>query len=205
MKLLGAAVVLVLSPLGAGTAYADSDGYYCVGRGYLAYQFGFAAPSPKPHRLSVIRFSDTSGIQSPAVLDLPQFQVHGMQCGEAWIDVAAFTAIYHVTLDENHRPVRYEVQPFADGQKIPQAFFPSQNQNLGADGGARAYLKPVRARLSVNERGGEYLLEITAKVIPPLKKCELAVTSRIVERDRDAREISARIIFQGRGYRECGE
>ena len=205
MKLLGATVVLVLSPFGAGTAHADSDGYYCVGRGYVAYQFGFAAPSPKPHRLSVIRFSDTSGIQSPAVLDLPQFQVHGMQCGEAWIDVAAFTAIYHVTLDENHQPVRYEVQPFADGQKIPQAFFASQNQNLGADGGARAYLKPVRARLSVKERGGEYRLEITAKVIPPLKKCELAVTSRIVETDRDGREIGARIIFQGRGYRECGE
>ena len=67
------------------------------------------------------------------------------------------------------------------------------------------YLKPVGARLSVKERGGNICVEITAKVIPPLKKCELAVTSRIVETDRDAREISARIIFQGRGYRECGE
>src|SRR5437762_7688068 len=42
MKLLGAIVLLILSPLGVGTAYADSDGYYCVGRGYLAYQFGLA-------------------------------------------------------------------------------------------------------------------------------------------------------------------
>src|SRR4029077_19139662 len=92
MKLLGATVVLVLSPFCAGTEQADSDGYYCVGRGYLAYQFGFAAPSPKPHRRSVIRFSGTSGIELPVVLDLPQFQVHGMQCGEEWIDVAAFTS-----------------------------------------------------------------------------------------------------------------
>jgi hypothetical protein len=205
MKLFSATVVLVLSFLGAGTAYADSDGYYCVGRGYVAYQFGFAAPSPKPHRLFVVPFSDTSGIESPVVLDLPQFQVHGMQCGEAWIDVAAFTGIYHVTLDENHRPIRYEVQSLADGQKIPQEFVLSQLQNLAAEGAARAYLKPVRARLSAKERGGEYLLEVNAKVIPPLKKCELAVTSRIVETDRDGREISARIIFQGRGHRECGE
>jgi hypothetical protein len=128
-----------------------------------------------------------------------------MQCGDGWIDVAAFTSIHHITLDENHRPVRYEVRPFADGQTIPQAFFASQLQNLGADGAARAYLKPVRDRLSARGFGGEYLLEITAKVIPPLNKCELAVTSRIVETDRDAREISTRIVFQGRGYRECGE
>jgi hypothetical protein len=205
MKLLSATMFLVLSSFGAGTVYADSDGYYCVGRGYLAYQFGFAAPSHRPHRLSVVRFSGTSGIQSPAVLDLPEFQVHGMQCGEAWIDVAAFAGIYHVTLDESSRPVRYEVQPFPDGQKIPQVFVVSQLQNLGAESGGRAYVKPVRVRLSATERRGEYVLEITAKAIPPLKKCELAVTSRIVETDRDGREVGARIIYQGRGYRECGE
>ena len=208
MRLLGATVVLVLSAFSAGTAYADDDGYYCVGRGYLAYQFGFAAPSPKPHRLSVIPLSGTSGIESPAIFDLPQFQVHGMQCADSWIDVAAFTGIYHVTLDENRRPVRYQVQPLQplpDGQQIPQAFILSQLQHLGGDGAGRAYLKPVRAHLSATGRGGEYLLDITAKVIPPLKKCELAITSRIVETDREGREISARIIFQGRGYRECGE
>ena len=205
MKFLRAIVLLVLSPLGAGTAYADSDGNYCIGRGYLAYQFGFAAPSIRPHRLSVIRFSGASGIQPPAVLDLPQFQVHGMQCGEGWIDVAAFTNVYHVTLDENDRPVGYEVRPFPDGQKIPQEFILSQVQSLGASSGGRAYLKPVRVRLSATERGGEYLLAIIAKAIPPLEKCELAITSRIVEMDRNGREISARIIFQGRGYRECGE
>ena len=205
MKLLGAIVLLVLIPLGAGTAYADSDGYYCIGRGYLAYQFGFAAPSIRPHRLSVIRFSGASGIQSPAVLDLPQFQVHGMQCGEGRIDVAAFTNVYRVTLDENDRPVGYEVRPFPDGQQIPQEFILSQVQNLGGSSGRRAYLKPVRVRLSSKERGGAYLLEIIARAIPPLKKCELAITSRIVETDRNGREISARIIFQGPGYRECGE
>ena len=205
MKFLGAIVLLILSPLGAGTAYADSDGYYCIGRGYLAFQFGLAAPSPKPHRLSVIRFSGAPGIPPPAVLDLPRFQVHGMQCGEGWIDVASFTAIYHVTLDENDRPVRYVMQPFPDSQKIPQEFILSQVQNLGASSGGRAYLKPVRVRLSAKERGGAYLLEIIAMAIPPLEKCELDITSRLVETDRDGREVSARIIFRGLGHRECGE
>ena len=205
MKLLGAIVLLVLSPLGAGTAYADSDGYYCIGRGYLAYQFGFAAPSTRPHRLSVIRFGSASGIQPPAVLDLPQFQVHGMRCGEGWIDVASFTAIYHVTLDERVRPVRYAVQPFPEGQKIPQEFILTQAQNLGASSGGRTYLKPLRVRLSAKERGGAYLLEIIAKANPPLERCELAVTSRLVETDSNGKEVNARIIFQGLGHRECGE
>jgi hypothetical protein len=153
----------------------------------------------------VIRFVGASGIEPSAVLDLPQFQVHGMQCGEGWIDVASFTAIYHVTLDGSHRPVRFTMQPFPDGQKIPQEFILSQGQNLGASGGGPAYLKPVRVRLGARGRGGEYLLEIIAKTVPPLTKCELSITSRIVEMDRNGREISARIIFQGQGYRECRE
>ncbi len=72
MKLVAAIVLLVIGHLGLGTAYADSDGYYCIGRGYLAYQFGLAAPPTRPHRLTVIRFGDVSGIQPPAVLELPQ-------------------------------------------------------------------------------------------------------------------------------------
>jgi hypothetical protein len=186
-------------------AYADSDGYYCAGRGYLAYQFGMAPLPVAPHHLNVIRLVGPAGIPQPAALELPQFQVHGMRCGEGWIDVAAFTGIYHVILDESDRPVRYEVRPFPDGQKIPQEFSRAQSQNLGSLGGGRAYLKPVRLRLSAKKRGGGYLLEIVAKSAPPLKRCELAVTSRLVETGRNGREIDARVIFQGRGYRECGE
>ena len=57
MKLVAAIVLLVIGHLGLGTAYADSDGYYCIGRGYLAYQFGLAAPPTRPHRLTVIRLA----------------------------------------------------------------------------------------------------------------------------------------------------
>lgn len=71
--------------------------------------------------------------------------------------------------------------------------------------GKRAYLKPVRVRLSAKERGGEYLLEVVAKAIEPVKECELSITSRVVETDSRGRQTSERIIFQGRGRRECGE
>ncbi len=201
-RLLALVVLAVASP---GVAYADSDGYYCIGRGYLAYQFGMAPLPIAPHRLYVIRTGGPEGIPEPVALELPQFQVHGMRCGEGWVDVAAFTAVYRVMLDKSDHPVRYEVRRVPEGQQIPQEFILSQLQNLGSSSGGRAYLKPIRIRLGTKERGGEYLLEVIAKAIEPVKQCELSITSRIVETDRSARQTSERIIFQGRGHRECGE
>ena len=42
MRIALLVALLTIGPAGAGVAYADSDGYYCIGRGYLAYQFGMA-------------------------------------------------------------------------------------------------------------------------------------------------------------------
>jgi hypothetical protein len=84
--------------------------YYCTSRGYLAYQFGMAPLPVASHRLYVLRIGTAAGIAEPAELELPQFQVHGLRCGEGWIDVASFTATYHVTLDGLARPIRYDVR-----------------------------------------------------------------------------------------------
>jgi hypothetical protein len=185
-------------------AHADSDGYYCVGPGYLAYQFGMAPKPIAPHRVYVLSTRGPKGIPEPAVLELPQFQVHGMSCGEGWIDVASFTAIYRVTLDKDDRPVRYEMTTSFAGQPVPQTFIRSQRQNLGSLGGGWAYPKPMRTSLGAKPPGGEYILEVSAKATDAVKPCELSITSRIVETDDAGREISQRIIFQGRGPRECG-
>lgn len=205
MRSLQLVALVVLGACMPGVAYADSDGYYCTGRGYLAYQFGMAPKPVAPHRLYVISTRGPQGIPEPAVLELPQFQVHGMLCGEGWIDVASFTAVYRVTLDTNDRPVSHEVRGSLEGQPIPQPFILSQRQNLGSPSGGRAYLKPIRTPLAVKSLGGAYVLEITAKAIGPVKACEVSITSRIVETGPAGREIGQRIIFQGRGRRECGE
>ena len=197
-------VLVVLGVVVPGTAYADSDGYYCTGPGYLAYQFGMP---PKPvalHRVYVISTRGPEGIPEPAALELPQFQVHGILCGEGWVDVASFTTVYRITLDEKLRPARYEVLGPLD-QPIPQVFIRSQFQNLGVLGGGRAFVKPIRASLGARSLGGEYLLEITATSIGPVKQCEISIASRVVEIDAGGGQVSERIIFQGRGRRECGE
>jgi hypothetical protein len=129
--------------------------------------------------------------------------VHGILCGEGWVDIASFTTIYRITLDEKQHPVRYEVRGSLD-QPIPQAFIRSQYQNLGVLGGGRAFVKPIRASLGARPLGGEYLLEVTATSIGPVKQCEISITSRVVEVDAGGRQVSERILFQGRGHRECG-
>src|SRR5437667_7977882 len=114
MKQRSLIVLMLLGGFGVGTAYADSDGYYCAGREYVAYQFGFAAPPIGPHRLYVVRFGGTSGIEAAAVLDLPQFQVHGILCGERTVEIAAYDAIYSVRLDAAMRPSVYDPTPLPD-------------------------------------------------------------------------------------------
>lgn len=39
------AVLILWFLLGAGTVLADSDGYFCAGKGYLAYETSFDWPS----------------------------------------------------------------------------------------------------------------------------------------------------------------
>jgi len=201
MRILLFAGLLTLGPAGLGIACADSDGYYCIGRGYLAYQFGMAPLPVAPHHLYVLRVGTTTGIAEPEAFELPQFQVHGLRCGEGWIDVAAFTAIYRVTLDETARPTGFEVRPFADGQKIPRDFFPQLNLGMLSRAGQDLTLQ--RVSLGVKEGGGQFLLEMTALLIPS-DRCRTALTTRIVETDVSGSEIRERVIFQGRGTRACG-
>ena len=196
--------LVVLAVCVPATSFADSDGYFCKGKTYLAYQFGMAPMPVAPHRLYIISIRGPQGIPEPVSLELPQFQVHGMLCGDGWVDIASFTVVYRVLLDENSRPLRYERQRSLVGQPIPKEFISSQSQNLGALAGGRAYPRPVRTILGPKTVGGEYILEVVAKAIEPLNRCEIAITSRVIETNSSAQEIGERVIFQGRGHRECG-
>ena len=194
--------LLVPALLFPKAAYADSDGYCCTGPGYLAYQFGLAAPPVGEHRLYVIPVYGGEGVPEPVVLSLPQFQVHGMLCGENWIEVASFTDVYRVTLDATKRPLSYDIVRSLRGQAIPSEFISSQQQNLGWLGGRRAR-SPIRVSLG-HANDSEYLLEIVAKPFDPPRRCEVVVTSRVVQVDRTGAQASERLIFQGPAALECG-
>jgi len=201
MKIFLLAVAFIIGPLGVDVAHADSDGYYCVGPGYLAYQFGMAPLPVAPHRLHVLNTRAAPGIPEPAMLELPQFQVHGLRCGDGWIEVASFTAIYRVTLDDSKRPVRYETHQFDVGQKVPPEFRPTRNLGMGSP--ARARGKVERVSLGARDGGGQLFLEMAGYDVPA-DRCGVDLKSRVVETDRNGREVRERVLYQARGHRECG-
>jgi hypothetical protein len=80
-------------------AAADSDGYYCVGRGYLAYELrGGLSSEGSGHVLRVVRFG-TEGIRLAGEVVLEDFQPHRMVCGDEQMRIGGFAS----------RPVEYVV------------------------------------------------------------------------------------------------
>jgi hypothetical protein len=202
MRIVLLTIVFMIGPLGLGVAHADSDGYYCVGPGYLAYQFGMAQPPIAPHRLYVLNTQAAPGIPEPAVLELPQFQVHGLRCGDGWIEVASFTAFYRVTLGDTAQPVGYAAHSFAVGQRVPPEFFPQRNLGMLSPASVRGRIE--RVSLAEREGGGRLLLEMAGLDVPDAR-CRVDLRTRVVETDRNGREIGERVLYLGRGHRECAD
>jgi len=192
-----ASVFLVL----ADVTYADSDGYYCVGHDFIAYQFGFAAPPVGPHRLFVVRFGGPSGIEAPAVFDLPQFQVHGILCGEHQVLLSAYDAIYTVRLDSRNLPIEYQTAPWADHQNTP-AIFIGQSLNLGAWARTGSIAGVQRNTVGTGGDGGRYFLEIDIQNAETAD-CSRTIKTRLVHTDRNGRETQQLEIFSGRSARGC--
>jgi hypothetical protein len=63
-------------------ALADSDSFYCVGRGYIAFDLrSFLHPGlAAPHVLRLFRFGSERGIYKAAEWSMTDFQIHGMRC-----------------------------------------------------------------------------------------------------------------------------
>lgn len=64
---------------------ADSDGYYCTGNGYLAWETR-GLDRPGGHMLHIVRFS-AAGIERASPVALEDFQVHGMRCDERRVEL----------------------------------------------------------------------------------------------------------------------
>lgn len=77
--------VVVLCP---ATADADSDGYYCTGPGFLAYQQRFVA-TPFRHELRIVQFDATRGIVARPVVVLEDFQPQAMLCSPGRVEIIA--------------------------------------------------------------------------------------------------------------------
>jgi hypothetical protein len=100
-------------------ARADSDGYFCAGRGFLAWETRLES-RPVAHVLHVVRFPDAGGIAAEQQIALEDFQVHGLLCRDSTVEVAGWSTRHVVDLpDRAHPRVSVVAAPF-DPQRSPQ-------------------------------------------------------------------------------------
>lgn len=161
-----AAVVLTTA---SATLVADSDGYYCAGPDYLAWETrGFHTDGV--HRLHFLRLT-ADGPAPRSTVVLPDFQLHGMRCEADALTLYAFTAAHHVALD-GHRMRLGDVnrpQAIADlrARWVPRRFGDTPLLRLGAVGGGTRYALVTDLDRVAYAAGAEYttftrLLRLTA-------------------------------------------
>ena len=118
-----AIIITLLGLVCPATAVADSDGYYCIGPGYIAYETRYAT-QPSQHQLHVVRFSSRDGIVTMPPIVLEDFQVHGMNCQGTVIELRAWARRYTVDIaDPSH--------PTITAGSTPLVGRPSPSGNLG--------------------------------------------------------------------------
>lgn len=171
-------------------ARADSDGYYCNGPGFVAWETRLGIGTPD-HVLHIVRFSQQAGIAATEHIVLPDFQVHGMSCNAGRVELVGWSSRYRVNVTIPNNPgVSSESVPY-DATKSPPP------GSLGA--GAREGVTDLEA----NGQTGTFEL-VVARVSRHVRGgIDHHVVARLVHRDSSPglRIIASRVLMEGI-YRE---
>jgi hypothetical protein len=144
--LISAGLMLSLFAFATTPARADSDGYYCVGRGYLAYQFNGLSTTTEGHTLYLLQFDPEMGFFGPSSFALEPFQVHGMRCLDDAVDLLAWDRIYRIDRDGQEQPRIDQVEPQPEDAIFPD--FTSDNLGNWALASQTIPLKTASGRFS---------------------------------------------------------
>jgi hypothetical protein len=110
-------------------ARADSDGYYCVGAGFIAVQFrSFNTPGLKgDHVLKIARYDSRSGPRWIGEVVLEDFQPHTLVCGAKTVLIEGIgergrgLVSYQLALDnESVKIVSHGSNPDHDFSNLPE-------------------------------------------------------------------------------------
>ena len=105
---LGLALI-VLFTINPAAAIADSDGYFCIGENYLAYEFQLgrhrtnsSAYHDEGHILTIARASGSmNDVVAIEEIPLESFQTHGMVCEDGSVTIFSFKNAFRVDLSDN--------------------------------------------------------------------------------------------------------
>ena len=187
----------------ATSARADSDGYYCAGPNYIAYELSLSLREGT-HRLYVIPLSDSGGIGHPARIELPDFQVHGMRCGSGFIELLGWDSLYTVRVQGAERSLTASVALWTEQGATRQASNTYPSTNLGAWSRAAKAGQPDTVRLAIHTARPRFILAMDVRANPG-DACSYKVQTRLVELDQAGRPVHALTLFEGAANKECGE
>jgi hypothetical protein len=201
---LGSALLVAALLLGwGGSSRADSDGCYCVGPAYIAYELSLSLPNGG-HVLYVVPLGDSAGVGRSISVELPEFQVHGMRCDTSHVELLGWDSLYTARFRGAHPFPVARVAPWVDqgtSRRVPSAYSVS---NLGAWSDAAKLRRSTTVHLHLEGARHRFALAIDIKP-DPKNDCRQRVRTRLVELDTAQRPIHALTLFSGTAPIECGE
>lgn len=112
---------LVLSCGIVRVAFADSDGYFCISKGYIAYELRPWSVPENRHVMRIIRVGGKEGISEHVSVLLDDFQLHGMKCESDKVIIFGWDNRYTIDLKEGTGPKVVSVEPL-EANRIPGEF-----------------------------------------------------------------------------------
>lgn len=198
------ALLVAAGLVGSATSTrADSDGYFCTGLNYIAYQLSLSLRTGR-HTLYVVLLSDSAGIGRPDSIELSEFQVHGMRCDTSSVELLGWDSLYTVRLRDARPSPLARVAPWADqgaSRRVPPAYLLS---NLGGWSSAAKSGRSGLVPLQMDGATHRFALamDVTSE---PKNPCVHTMRTRIVQLDMAQRPIHALTVFHGTVPSECGE
>jgi hypothetical protein len=181
------ALVLLLCLSSVAPAFADSDSFYCAGKGYIAFDLrSFIHPGlSSPHVLRLFRFDAKQGIFMAGEWPMKDFQIHAMWCMRDRIVVAGTEDARYV-FDISEHEGR---SPSADDDRDPASL-------EGQLGWSVAAVKILES----SDPQHEYQLVLSNST----KDSEVTWTAELLQIDSHKR-VSQRVLLYERRYTETAD
>jgi hypothetical protein len=171
---------------------ADSDGYFCTGPGYLAFQLR-SWNTDGPHLLKVIRFGDGE-VREAGEVELPDFQPHAILCENDRVRLVGWQSHYvEYSIDVSGEPRVVETiedpeRPYSPG------IADEEMTNLGD------WAVPGSTTLSAEDSQHEYRLIITRHSSPVSGGLEHRTRSLLVAEDGSGAVVSELLVYEGTSF-----
>jgi hypothetical protein len=187
------------------TAHADSDGYFCVGPGYFAYEMSISTDTPDIHKLHILHLQNSNRWLEEVIVNLPSLQTGLMDCSDSVIRLYGRDVVQEIDWKPDDKSPDVSVRSILAGSSEAEFL---RHQAPGSSISSRITGSLVRATPQVlplleSEDGYRILLhqEVT---LDPTNHC-LAHTISTIERRRGEQLVSGKVLHAQLQDAECGE